>query len=86
MHDLRAVMDAAGVEVRTGELERRGEDVAGLAVHVGARVAALARRSEMLVSGTVRDLVLGSPFAFEDRGRQVLEGIDGDWPLLAVGV
>ena len=78
----------AGLEVRaglhTGEVEMRGGDIAGLAVHVGARVAALAGPSEVLVSSTVRDLVLGSEFRFNDRGRHQLKGIDGDWQLLAV--
>jgi class 3 adenylate cyclase/pimeloyl-ACP methyl ester carboxylesterase len=79
---------AAGVQVRaglhTGEVERRGDDVAGVGVHVGARVAALAGPSEVLTSSTVRDLVLGSEFVFEDRGRHSLKGLDGDWQLLAV--
>ncbi len=78
----------AGVPVRaglhTGEIERRGDDVAGLAVHVGARVAALAGESEILVSSTVRDLVLGAEFRFDDRGLHTLKGVDGDWRLLAL--
>jgi class 3 adenylate cyclase len=85
---IRAAAAGANLEIRaglhTGELERRGEDVSGLAVHVGARVAALAGPSEILVSGTVRDLVLGAPFEFEDRGRRELKGIAGEWPVLAV--
>jgi class 3 adenylate cyclase len=78
---------AAGVTVRaglhTGEVERRGDDVAGIGVHVGARVAALAGPSEVLTSATVRDLVLGSEFAFEDRGRHTLKGLDGEFQILA---
>lgn len=79
---------ALGLEVRagvhTGEVERRGDNVAGLAVHVGARVGALAAASEVLVSSTVRDLVLGSEFRFQDRGRQRLRGVAGEWQLLAL--
>jgi class 3 adenylate cyclase len=85
-----AIRDGArglGIEVRaglhTGELERRGSDVAGLAVHVGARIGALAAPSEVLVSRTVRDLVLGSGFSFLDRGVRHLKGIEGEWQLLA---
>jgi class 3 adenylate cyclase len=78
---------AAGLTVRaglhTGEVERRGDDVAGIGVHVGARVAALAGPSEVLTSATVRDLVLGSEFAFEDRGRHTLKGLDGEFQILA---
>ena len=78
----------SGVEVRaglhTGEIERRGADVAGIGVHVGARVAGLAGASEVLTSSTVRDLVLGSEFTFEDRGRRRLKGLDGDFQILAV--
>ena len=78
---------ATGVTVRaglhTGEVERRGNDVAGIGVHVGARVAALAGPSEVLTSATVRDLVLGSEFTFEDRGRHTLKGLDGEFQILA---
>ena len=77
-----------GLEVRagvhTGEIERRGDDVAGLAVHIGARIAALGTAGEVLVSSTVRDLVVGSGIAFIDRGTQVLKGIPGEWRLYAV--
>jgi class 3 adenylate cyclase len=86
-----AIRDGArslGIEIRaglhTGEVELRGDDVAGLAVHVGSRVSAVAGPSEVLVSGTVRDLVLGGSFDFDDRGRHALKGLDGEWPLLAV--
>jgi class 3 adenylate cyclase len=85
---IRHAASGLSLEIRaglhTGELERRGDDVTGLAVHVGARVAALAGSSEILVSGTVRDLVLGAPFSFEDRGRRTLKGLEGEWPVLAV--
>jgi class 3 adenylate cyclase len=85
---IRAVTAAVGLEIRAGlhagEVERRADDVAGLAVHVGARVAALAQPSEVLVSSTVRDLVLGSEFRFYDRGRHRIKGIDGEWQLSGV--
>ena len=87
-----AVRDTAlsqfGVEVRsglhTGEIEVMGDDVGGIAVHIGARVGAIAQGGEVLVSGTVKDLVVGSGIAFEDRGEQELKGVPGPWRLWAV--
>jgi len=77
-----------GIEVRagchTGEIEQVGDDVAGLAVHIGARVAALAGAGEVLVSGTVKDLVVGSGLSFEDRGSFELKGVPDRWHLYAV--
>ena len=77
-----------GLSVRaglhTGECEVADGRVAGIAVHTGARVAALASADEVLVSSTVRDLVAGSGIAFEDRGVQELKGIPGEWLLFAV--
>jgi class 3 adenylate cyclase len=77
-----------GIEVRagihTGECELHGDDLAGIAVHIGSRVAARAAPGEVLVTGTVRDLVAGSGIEFDDRGRHTLKGIPGDWPILAV--
>lgn len=77
-----------GLQIRaglhTGEVERHEAGVAGLAVHVGARVAALARPSEVLVTSTVKTLVLGSGISFTDRGTHVLKGIPGRWRLHAV--
>jgi class 3 adenylate cyclase len=77
-----------GIEVRTGvhtgECEVMGERMSGIAVHVGARVAAQAAPSEVLVSGTVRDLVAGSGIRFEDRGIRTLKGVPGEWRLFAV--
>jgi class 3 adenylate cyclase len=77
-----------GIEVRaglhTGECEVIGEKVGGIAVHIGARVASLARAGEVLVSNTVKDLVAGSGIAFEDRGTRTLKGVPGDWRLFAV--
>jgi class 3 adenylate cyclase/pimeloyl-ACP methyl ester carboxylesterase len=79
---------AFGIEVRagvhTGETEVRGDDVAGMAVHIGARVMAFAGPGEVLVTSTVRDLVVGSGIGFEDRGRHALKGVPGEWQLLAV--
>jgi pimeloyl-ACP methyl ester carboxylesterase len=77
-----------GISVRaglhTGECEQRGDDVGGLAVHIGARIGALAGPGEVLVSGTLRDLVLGSGIEFSDRGVHELKGVPGDWRLFAV--
>ena len=70
--------------VHTGECEMRGNDVSGIAVHTGARVAALAGAGEVLVSSTVRDLVAGSGIEFEDRGVHELKGVPGEWHLYAV--
>jgi class 3 adenylate cyclase len=77
-----------GIEVRVGihagEVEVRGADVAGMAVHIGARVAALAEASEVLVSSTVRDIVTGSRHRFADRGESELKGVPGHWRLCAL--
>ena len=77
-----------GLEVRTGchtgEIELMGADVGGIAVHIGARVGALARPSEVLVSSTVKDLVAGSGLVFEDRGERTLKGVPEPWHLYAV--
>jgi class 3 adenylate cyclase len=74
-----------GIEIRcgvhTGECERRGTDVAGIAVHIGARIGATARPGEVLVSSTVKELVAGSGIAFEDRGTHSLKGIADSWKL-----
>ena len=72
--------------IHTGEIERRGDDVAGIAVHIGARLNALAEPGDVLVSGTVKDLVLGSDFDFEDRGIHALKGVPGDWQVWAASV
>jgi class 3 adenylate cyclase len=81
-------LDPLGIEVRsglhTGEIEIVGDDVAGLAVHIGARVAALARPGHVLVSRTVKDLVVGSGIGFEDRGAHSLKGIPDEWELFEV--
>lgn len=78
-----------GIEVRVGihagEVEVRGTDVAGMAVHIGARVAALARPSEVLVSSTLREIVTGSQRTFVERGEHELRGVPGRWRVYAVG-
>jgi class 3 adenylate cyclase len=77
-----------GIEVRagvhTGEVELRGEDITGIAVHIGQRVSALAGPSEVLVSRTVTDLVAGSGLEFEERGEHELKGVPGKWAIYAV--
>lgn len=77
-----------GMQIRaglhTGEIELMGENVGGMAVHIGARVAALAGANEVLVSSTVKDLVAGSGLQFADRGSHVLKGVPGEWHLFAV--
>ena len=77
-----------GIEIRaglhTGECEVMGDRVGGIAVHIGARVAALAAPGEVLVSSTVKDLVAGSGLEFEDRGTHLLKGIPGEWRLFSV--
>ncbi|MDQ3631182.1 MAG: adenylate/guanylate cyclase domain-containing protein [Actinomycetota bacterium] len=70
--------------VHTGECERRGEDLGGMAVHIGARVGAKAVAGEVLVSSTVKELVVGSGIEFEDRGCETLRGVPGEWRLFAV--
>lgn len=77
-----------GIEIRaglhTGECEMTDEGVGGIAVHIGARVAALAGAGEVLVSSTVKDLVAGSGLRFGDRGTQLLKGVPGEWHVFAV--
>jgi class 3 adenylate cyclase len=72
--------------LHTGEIELRGNDVGGIGVHIGARVASLARTGEVLVSRTVTDLVAGSGITFEERGEHTLKGVPGKWQIFAVGV
>ncbi len=77
-----------GIELRvglhTGECETRGDDLGGLAVHIAARVGTLATPGEIVVSGTVKDLVVGSGIDFDDRGEHELKGVPGTWKLFAV--
>jgi class 3 adenylate cyclase len=86
-----AIVDAVkvlGIEVRVGihagEVEVRGTDVAGMAVHIGARVAALASASEVFVSSTVREIVTGSRRTFIGRGEYQLKGVPGIWAVFAL--
>ena len=85
---IRDSVRSLGVDVRaglhTGEIELRGDDVAGMAVHIGARVVALAGPGEVFVSSTVKDLVAGSGLYFEERGERELRGVPGSWRLFAV--
>jgi class 3 adenylate cyclase len=79
---------ALGIDIRaglhTGECELMGTDVGGIAVHIGARVAAQAAAGQVLVSGTVKDLVAGSGLRFADHGTHQLHGVPGEWRLFAV--
>jgi class 3 adenylate cyclase len=85
---IRATARDTGLEVRTGvhagECEARGDDLAGLAVHIAARVMADAKPGEVLVTGTVRDLIVGTGLQFIDRGRHELRGVPGVWHLYSV--
>ncbi|HVH64712.1 MAG TPA: adenylate/guanylate cyclase domain-containing protein, partial [Candidatus Acidoferrum sp.] len=85
---LRNEVQSLGMKIRvglhTGEVERRGDRVAGLTVHIAARVQALARPGEVLVTRTVKDIVAGSGFQFEERGRHSLKGVPDEWDLFAV--
>jgi hypothetical protein len=85
---LVARMHEFGLEIRagihTGECDMVDDDVVGIAVHIGARVAALGLPREVLVTSTVRDLVLGSAVQFADHGVHQLKGVPGDWQVLAV--
>jgi class 3 adenylate cyclase len=85
---IREAVRQLGLDIRaglhTGEIEVRGEDIAGMAVHIAARVSALAEPGEVLVSRTVTDLVAGSELRFEDRGAYALKGLPGTWQVFAV--
>ena len=85
---IRDAVQALGIQVRaglhTGECEVRGDDIGGIGVHIGARVSALAGRNDVLVSSTLRDLVIGSGLVFEERGVYELKGVPGEWHLFAV--
>jgi class 3 adenylate cyclase len=72
--------------VHTGEIEPRGEGVAGIAVHIAARVSALAGADEIFTTRTVRDLVAGSEIDFDDRGTHVLKGVPDEWQVFAAGM
>ena len=85
---IRDAVQSLGIEVRaglhTGECEVRGDDIGGIGVHIGARVSALAGANDVLVSSTLRDLVIGSGLEFAERGSYELKGVPGEWRLFAV--
>jgi pimeloyl-ACP methyl ester carboxylesterase len=85
---IRDALGAHGLRIRagahTGEIELMGDDVSGIAVHIGARISALAGPGEVLVSGTVKDLSCGSGIEFEDRGTHTLKGIPDEWRVFGV--
>ena len=85
---IRDALRGLGLEIRaglhTGEIAVQDGDIAGLAVHLAARVEALAASGEVLVSRTLRDLVVGSGLTFTDRGSHVLKGVPDEWQLFAV--
>jgi class 3 adenylate cyclase len=85
---IRDAVQSLGIQVRaglhTGECEVRGDDIGGIGVHIGARVSALAGANDVLVSSTLRDLVIGSGLDFDDRGTHELKGVPGEWRVFAV--
>jgi class 3 adenylate cyclase len=82
--ELAAIDLEIRVGIHTGEVELVGDDVSGMAVNIGARIGALADAGELLVSSTVRELVVGSGLEFDDRGPHTLKGAPGEWRLFAV--
>jgi class 3 adenylate cyclase len=86
---LRDELRAIGLQLRAGlhigEVELRGDDVGGIAVHIAARILATAGPGEIVVSRTVADLVAGSEVVLADRGSRRLKGVEGDWQLFGVG-
>jgi class 3 adenylate cyclase len=91
IHAARSIRDSVAafdVEIRagihTGEVELRGNDVGGIGVHIGARIAALAEPGEILVSRVVKDLVMGSGIELFDRGTHTLKGVPDTWQVYAV--
>jgi class 3 adenylate cyclase len=85
---LRDELHGIGLQIRaglhTGEVEQRDGDVGGIAVHIAARVMAAAAPDEILTSRTVRDLVVGSDIALDERGSQALKGVEGTWQLFTM--
>jgi DNA-binding NarL/FixJ family response regulator len=85
---IRDELRTVGIEMRaglhTGEVELRGDDIGGIAVHIGARVASLAEAGDVIVSSTVKDLAAGSGIALADRGEHMLKGVPDRWRLFAV--
>jgi class 3 adenylate cyclase len=86
--ELHDVARKLGIGIRaglhTGEIKLVGDDVRGIAVHIGARVSAMASGGDTLVSSTVKDLVAGSGIEFEDRGMHALKGVPDEWRIFAV--
>lgn len=86
--EIRDAVRSLGIDIRagvhTGEVERRGQEIGGIAVHLASRVTSEAAPGEVLASRTVQDLVAGSGIRFEDRGERSLKGVPGRWQLLAV--
>jgi class 3 adenylate cyclase len=84
---IRDALDQLGLRVRiglhTGEIELRGDDIGGIAVHIAQRIQALAEPGELLASSTVKDLVTGSGITFTDRGSHPLKGVPGEWRLFS---
>jgi class 3 adenylate cyclase len=70
--------------VHTGEIERRGDDISGMAVHIASRVMSAAGAGEVFVSRTVKDLTIGADLEYDERGEHELKGVPGSWPLFAV--
>jgi pimeloyl-ACP methyl ester carboxylesterase len=83
--EVRSLGLAVRAGIHLGEVERQGDDLAGIAVHVGARIGELAGSDEILVSQTVHDVVIGSGFGLADRGEHALRGVPGRWRVYAVG-
>src|SRR6266536_324259 len=85
---IRDRLRAAGIDIRSGlhagEIELRGEEIGGIAVHIAARIEAEAATGEILCSSTVKELVTGSDLSFVDRGRKQLKGVPQDWQLYSV--
>ena len=83
-------MGKAGIPIRagvhTGECQESDGKLTGLTVHIASRISQRAEAGEILVSGTVKDLVAGSATHFDDRGSHALKGVPGDWPLFAIPV
>jgi class 3 adenylate cyclase len=84
---LTTELDGIGIQIRaglhTGEVELRGGDIGGIAVHIAARVMAAAQPGDILTSRTVRDLIVGSDITLLDHGRQRLKGVEGTWQLFS---
>ncbi|HZD80552.1 MAG TPA: response regulator [Actinomycetota bacterium] len=83
-HELRAEGLDVRIGLHTGEVEVRGDDIGGIAVHIGSRVAGSAAPGDVVVSSTVRDLVVGAGIGFADRGEHILKGVPDRWRLYAV--